>query len=84
MLNVLKIILSISVWSIYYVSEAVAGQPLNVAVNPSYDITVVCEDASGTLGAEKIYSIIVNDNAAPVFTNVFGIVLSFMKLESMI
>ena len=56
----------------YYVSEAVAGRPLDHASNPFYDLNIVCTDAGGATGTPKTYTINVVDNETPTFTNVAG------------
>lgn len=62
-----------SVWSVYYVSEAVAKKSLSYETNPYYDLNIVCTDAGGATGTPKIFTVNVINNEAPVFTNVFGI-----------
>ncbi|KAH3809275.1 hypothetical protein DPMN_137636 [Dreissena polymorpha] len=55
----------LSVWVIYYVSEAVAGRSLSYDTNPFYNLHIQCSDAAGVKGAEKIFTVHINDNKAP-------------------
>ncbi|KAH3826308.1 hypothetical protein DPMN_128207 [Dreissena polymorpha] len=52
----------LSVWVIYFVSEAVAGRSLSYDTNPFYNLHIQCSDAAGVKGAEKIFTVHINDN----------------------
>ncbi|KAH3691731.1 hypothetical protein DPMN_194130 [Dreissena polymorpha] len=60
---------AVTVWVIYSVSEAVAGRSLSYDTNPSYNLHIQCSDAAGVKGAEKIFTVHINDNKAPTIDN---------------
>ncbi|KAH3894832.1 hypothetical protein DPMN_018991 [Dreissena polymorpha] len=59
----------LNIWVIYSVSEAVAGRSLSYDTNPSYNLHIQCSDAAGVKGAEKIFTVHINDNKAPTIDN---------------